>query len=155
MPKQDKTEPDTKAEAERRTGPDPHPGNVSDFSDLVPHQPLRAERLRGQEGTGKLVESPTEPADGEKIGRIPGEVTRVKATNTYLYQVVVTPVGPGGEVLPGPDNAAITSCIAAGWRPVGESKITEVENHPDGVSKIVTWSIPCVEASAPEYRDEA
>lgn len=149
MPKQD-----SKAEAEAKTGPDPHPGNVSDLSGLPPYPPQRAEKLTAQQGKGRLIVGDIEKADGEKIGRIPGQAPKAKAATTYRYQQVILPIGPDGDIAPGPDSAAITACIAAGWRPVAEAKVASVEDHPDGVSKVVTWEIPCIEASSLEYRGE-
>ncbi len=150
-----KPEPGSKTEAERVTGDSPDPGNVSDLSDLVERRPQRAEKLTDHGRRGELVAPVTEKADtSEKIGRVPGETTSLKPKVTYRYQVVVLPVGPGGDVLPGPDSAAITACIAAGYRPVGEAHVEKVEDHPDGVSKVVTWAIPAVEASDPDYVGE-
>lgn len=153
-PKDEPIEPGSKIEAEKVTGDDPHPGNVSDVSELPEARPQRAEKLTEHKGQGELIAPVTEKADGEKIGLIPGQRPTAKATTTYKYQVVVLSVGPDGDVLPGPDSAAIQACIQAGYRPVAEAKVEGVEDHPDGLSKIVTWAIPCVEASAPEYRDE-
>lgn len=147
-------EPRSKTEADEVTGPTPNPGNESDLSGLVAHHPLRAESL-STEGRGEVVAPVTEKADSsEKIGRIPGETSTISATSTYKYQHVILPVGPQGDVLPGPDSAAIQACIQAGYRPVAEAKVESVLDHPDGVSKVVTWAIPCVEASSDEYRHE-
>lgn len=152
MPQKD--EPRNKREADEVTGPDRHPGNVSDLSGLVEHRPRRAERLTAHSGKGKLHAPVTETSKGVKIGRVPEQAPTAKAATTYRYQHVVLPVGPEGDILPGPDSAAITACIASGYRPVSEAKVQGVEDHPDGISKVVTWEIPCVEASADEYRDE-
>lgn len=47
-------------------------------------------------------------------------------------------------------NFGMTDCstdiafeaLKMGYRPVGDAEIDDAQNHPDGVSKIVTWSIP-------------
>lgn len=138
--------PRGKLEAEKATGVDPHPGNVSDFSGQPQHRVRRAEKLAG--GKGKLIAEPTEGAEeSEKIGPGPGVKPTGKATTHYRYQHVVLPAGPDSDVVPGPETAAIQSAINAGWRPVGEAKLEGVADHPDGVSKVVTWSIPVCEAT--------
>lgn len=146
-------EPRTKLEAEAVTGDVPDPGTVSDVSGRPVRRPQRAEKLTA--GTGKLVAEPVEgdATTSEKIGPGPGIKPTAKATTHYRYQHVVLPAGPDAEVVPGPETAAIQACLNAGYRPVGVAEIEGVEDHPDGVSKIVTWSIPAVEATDPAWRD--
>ncbi|MDQ3760980.1 MAG: hypothetical protein M3460_04575 [Actinomycetota bacterium] len=146
-------EPGSKLEADQATGPDDHPGNVSDLSGQPKRAPKRAEKLGKQHG-GTLIAEPVEdPTASEKIGPGPGVKPTGKATTHYRYQHVVLPAGPDGDVAPGPETAAITACIAAGYRPVGQASVEGVEDHPDGVSKVVTWSIPCCEAGDPAWRE--
>lgn len=144
--------PRTKLEADQATGVDPHPGNVSDFSGQPVRAPQRAEKLIG--GEGRLVAEVTEHAkESEKIGPGPGVKPTGKATTHYRYQHVILPAGPDGDVVPGPETAAIQACISAGYRPVGEAKLEGITDHPDGVSKVVTWSIPCVGATDPAWTE--
>lgn len=145
-------EPRTKLEADQATGPDPHPGNVSVFSDQHRSPLRRAEKL----GSGKhsLITDPVQDAkDSEKIGPGPGVTPTAKPTTRYRYQHVILPAGPEGDIVPGPETAAIQACINSGYRPVGEPTLEPVIDHPDGVSKVVTWSIPCVEAADPAWRE--
>lgn len=88
----------------------------------------------------------TEPAFGEKIGTGIGSDT--DGPGTFLYDVVVLPVGPDAAVKPGPDTAALTAAINAGYRPVGEATASAPKDHPDGESKVVTWSVPVVKVKA-------
>lgn len=120
------------------------PGNQSDLDGLVEHRPQRAAKLDAGNAVVVGDDLVTEHPDGEKIGRIPGEAPTDAPTAQFHYQVVVLPVGD--QVSPGPDTAAITACLAAGYRPVAEAVIDGVTDHPDGVSKVVTWRVPCVYA---------
>jgi hypothetical protein len=122
-----------------------NPGNESDYSDVVERKPVVPEKRR--ESSGELVGADvTEHPKGEKIGRTPGYAPTDSATASFHFQQVILPIGPDGVVAPGPDSAAVTACIAAGYRPVGEAAIDGVTDHPDGVSKVVTWRVPCVRA---------
>jgi hypothetical protein len=148
-------EPDGKLEAEAVTGDVPEPGNVSDHTGQPVRAPKRAEKLNRGKGKGKLVAEPVEndATASEKIGAGPGIKPTAKPTTHYRYQHVILPAGPDTEVCPGPESAAIVACQNAGYRPVGVAKLEGMTDHPDGVSKIVTWSIPAVEASDPAWRE--
>ncbi len=69
--------------------------------------------------------------------------------DTFEYQAVTLPAGEDERADPGPDSAAVTAAINAGYRPTGESVLTGPEDHPDGVSKVWTWKIPVLKVKAP------
>jgi hypothetical protein len=73
--------------------------------------------------------------------------------DTFEYQVVVTPKELGGEADPGPDSGAVTAAINAGYRPTGESALDGPEDHPDGLSKVFTWSVPVLKVKSPVQDD--
>lgn len=80
----------------------------------------------------------------ENVGLDPAEQRDV-----FEYQVVVLPVGEGQESDPGPDNAAVTAAINAGYRTTGEAELSGPEDHPDGVSKVWTWKVPVIKVKGP------
>jgi hypothetical protein len=135
--------------AHQAAGPNPY----EDPKDARNVEPTPAPTGGGQD-LGELVGAEvTFKADSEKIGMVPGEKPKVRATDQFEYPVVVKPIGPNNDVAPGPDTAAVTAAMNAGLRPVGEASVKSVEPHADGVSAVVTWVVPCVRASSPEARD--
>jgi hypothetical protein len=68
---------------------------------------------------------------------------------TFEYQVVTLPQGSAQETDPGPDNAAVTAAINAGYRTTGESVLEGPQDHPDGVSLVWTWKLPVIKVKGP------
>lgn len=70
---------------------------------------------------------------------------QAKAEAVYSYALTVTPSRPTDDIDPGSDSAVLANALAHGLRPVGEAKVSKIEDHADGVSKIVTWTVPVEE----------